>query len=249
MPKWKESPNLFELVHRAQQQSVTAGVHEEDDDRPVEPAPAPPRVEGRGPMAEPDGEPSCRKDGGRVRFSLSTVALAVAIMSLAMVVLAAFFVGRQVGAAQARRSRSGDGVDQLIAVRHQLPRPEVVEDLELVSQEVLERQGRKRRAEAARRDGWITGLNYIWIDTFDSQEDAETARKFLLAEGVESKIVPVAGSNKQRLITVKGFDYPADKAACQDLEARIRKLGEGYLTQGGRYRFNCQVTKLTKDSW
>lgn len=248
MPKPKQSLALFELVHRVQQGSLESGIHPDPD--PPARQDEPPEVMHA--VAGLPVEPVLRKDGHRVRLSLSTAALAVVIVVLAMMTTTAYFAGRQQGQSLARRELllAASGEIQLNLAREGPARPEVLQNLDPANEQPRSQAAQELRAERGPGSGWVRGFNYIWVDNFDSLKDAEHAQAFLDEQGVACTPVPTT-DRRCLLVTNQGFDYGVaeQKVACQRLESKIRELGKAYESKGGRYHFNCQVTKLKGDQW
>ena len=95
-------------------------------------------------------------------------------------------------------------------------------------------------------------LNYIWVDTFLSAQDAQNAQHYLQSAGVETSVYQLADSSRWVLITKQGFDYriAAHQRDCDDFVKRIQRLGEDYRKAGGQYDFDCLVKKRkANDRW
>lgn len=242
MPKSKDAPSLFELV--TDEPVATPSQPEEPQEYYV-------------PASDPQpvvAEPWVQEDGNRIRFSLSTVGLAIGIISIGMALLASFALGRYFGGQEPeqrvvsgqQRNDSDDAINLLMATE---PNGTVTEDVEKSQRQwEAERESEKPRSESTSR--WIRNLNYIWIDTFASESDALTAQAFLDEQDIATELVDF-GEQTWRLITATGFDYriPEQKSACIALTQRIGELGIIYMERGGRYKFRYQVTKLKADNW
>ena len=96
-------------------------------------------------------------------------------------------------------------------------------------------------------EGRTTGLNYVVIESFapDKRADAETARQFLARNRVSATIERSARG--WVLVSTEGLQFRDPKLDA--LMTRIRTLGEQYLKQGGRYRFECFAKKYKGGSW
>lgn len=265
MGKSKDAPALFEILQR--QGGVKAfktPVPEalKSDEPVVEAAPqaADVVIEPPQPKVAVDaapaqhGEAVVRTEGERVRFSLSTLALATVIFVAGISMLASFGVGWQMGSDRARRqarlSMLANLADEsILAALDQPASPEVMTELDAVDRELQIQAARDSRAAMGDQTGWIKGLNYVWIETFITHDDAIRAREYLVANDIDSMAIEKSG--KWRLYTLQGFDYriPEEKAECEDLVSRIKQIGQAYLKAGGRYRFDCQPMKLTRDRW
>lgn len=208
-------------------------------------------------VAEPRAaaEPLVRPEGNRLRFSITTVALAAVIFFVLLSLLAAFELGRHLGydagrvAAIEHLQTDGSG-SELRAAMQQDPQPDVLEDLDQVDRRVEAEAAMPLRVTAREQGVRLEGLNYIWVDRFTTPEAAEAARQYLASHGIEC--TAEASQNQWILITVEGFDYriPQERQACDTLADTIRDLGQAYLKAGGRYRFDCFVNKKKPgDTW
>ena len=54
--------------------------------------------------------------------------------------------------------------------------PDVIEDLDRVTESVLIEQTRQLREQHQGRDGFIDDLNYMWIERFNSQNEAHAGQ-------------------------------------------------------------------------
>ncbi len=238
MPR-KDAPSLFELVQTNQPATERSKTDPPAAPEPELPADVPTTA---------DSAPSgwwVRSDGERVRFSLSVIGLAVTILSIAMVLTIAFTVGRFVGGRDRGADPNALNIDPIKTVMERAPTPEVLGNL---SQQPVPAQQQLTEAPAAQADlegEWVLGLNYVWVETFKTEDDALQAQAFLKRAGVETTSFPFEGG--YRLLANQGFDYsnPDDKAACEGLTQRIKQLGDQYSREGGRYRFKYLVKKMT----
>ena len=245
MPKSKRGPALLEVIRQGQTKPL--GDSQPADSHSV-------RTEAdssRGGASPAPQSPSASKwftaQGDRIRFSLSTVALAMVLFGAIVVVGTAFGVGRylgkQAGATSDLQLAGLELDEQFRDLREQPAHPDVIEDLDRVNESVLIEQTRKIREQHQGQDGFIDDLNYIWIERFNSQDDAQAGQTYLNESGVASTIVQQNG--KWLLISKDGFDYrvPQEKQACQQLSEQIRQIGKQYFKSGGRYRFDGFVKK------
>ncbi len=193
-----------------------------------------------------------RSEGDRLKFSVSTLMLAMVLFAVFVMLAGAFALGRHLGydsgwqAAADRAKMIAD--DEFREIREQPPSPGVLQDLDVVTDAVNLEHARQRRAAHAGRPGFIDDLNYVWIEAFVTKGDATTARGYLKNKGIDSTLI--ASGSKWVLVSSEGFDYklPEEKAACQQLSARVREVGQQYLEAGGRYGFKCYVKKKTPGS-
>lgn len=74
------------------------------------------------------------------------------------------------------------------------------------------------------------GLNYLYIVRFRNEhgDDAAHARKWLAEKGISTTVEESGGS--LCLVSTEGFDYgnPADRAKCQELQAKLKSLSPAY---------------------
>lgn len=246
MRKTKDMPSLFEVMgKKAEGRSTPEAVSQPPDHEPPEPALAPLRE------SPGEAEPTFSVSGDRVRFSLSTLHLALVLFGILLLLLTSYQLGRRSGLRSETSSRSdqlaAQAPDGLEEVRNQLPDPSVLEDLAQAHEQSA------HLPQVAPAEGRIAGLNYIWIETVDNYEDAVNARNYLQAEGVPSSVYALTNSKKWVLITTAGFDYDisASRSACDDLLKEIRKIGERYSSEHGRYSFqHCYPRKKkADDNW
>lgn len=252
MPKSKKAPALLEVFHRGEVRPTT--------DKPPEPpaeSPTPPPAVDAGSTETPAPESSqgwLETQGDRVRFSLSTLTLAILIAAALAIVAVTFVVARELGHRAGWRAANEKAeivtTDPFREIRRQQPNPELLNDLELVNRNVRVEQDRQRRETLGGSVSFHDDLNYIWIERFNSEPEAKSAREYLNGQEVGSRLVEKNG--KWILISTQGFEYgiPEQKTACRKLSERIRELGRQYFAAGGRYRFDCFVKKkLPGETW
>jgi len=82
------------------------------------------------------------------------------------------------------------------------------------------------------------------------EADAEEARVFLAANGVDAAVVPL-DSGGTRLITTQGFNRndPTQRTLADQLIDRIRALGAEYYRSGGGYKLEGYFATLKGDRW
>ena len=254
MPKSKKAPALLEVYRRGdvKQPPVQAPRQSAHSDAPLARSDRQAATVEDGPTRP---EPWMRAHGDRLRFSLNMLSLAVVIAAAIAVVGAGFIVGRSVGYDAGRQATAERANmisnDQFREIRQQAPEPEVLEDLDLVTETVRVQEALQKRETRSTSGGFIDNLNYVWIERFNQRPAAVTARSYLDQHGISSVLVE-QNNNKWLLISKDGFDYaiPEEKLACRDLTARIKELGRQYFDAGGRYRFDCFVKKkLPGDTW
>lgn len=252
MPKSKRGPALLEVIRRGQttplgdSRSADADtVRTETDCRGDGALPAP---------QSPSAPRWFTAQGDRIRFSLSTVSLAMVLFAAIVVVAGAFGIGRYLGkqaVLPADVQQAGLDLDeQFRDLREQPADPDVIEDLDRVTDSLLIEQTRQIREQHQGQDGFIDDLNYIWIERFNSHNDARAGQTYLSESGVASTVVQQNG--KWLLISKDGFDYrvPQEKQACRQLSELIRQIGKQYFKSGGRYRFDGFVKKkLAGHDW
>ncbi len=249
MPKSKNSLALLEVLRREDIKSAAGDSNDSSTGQ---------SVRSRAPQVAAvtaDSQPALvRTDGDRLKFSVSTLMLAMVVFVAFVVLAGAFAVGRHLGyssgwqAAADRAQMIAD--DEFLELREQPPNPGVLQDLDVVTDAVNREHAQQRRADRVGQVGFIDDLNYVWIETFATESDAKTAREYLKNKAIESTLI--ASGNKWVLVSSEGFDYslPEEKAACQRLSARIREVGQQYLETGGRYGFKCYVKKkLPGSAW
>jgi hypothetical protein len=193
-----------------------------------------------------------RPEGDRLKFSVSTLTLAMVLFAALVLLAGAFALGRRLGygsglqAAADRAQMIAD--DEFLDLREQPPSPGVLQDLDVVTDAVNREHAQQRRTAHAGQVGFIDDLNYVWIETFETQGAATAAREYLKNKEIESTLIENGG--KWVLISREGFDYrlPEEKAACQRLSARVREVGQQYLEAGGRYGFKCYAKKKVPGS-
>ena len=244
MPKSKNALSLLEVLRREDMKPAAGGSDVSSIGQPAQQAPA---AKGDSPQT------LVRAEGDRLKFSVSTLTLAVVLFGALVVLAGAFALGRHLGdsgwqAAAERAQMIAD--DEFLDLREHPPNPGVLLDLGVVSDAVNRENAQQRKAARAGQVGFIDDLNYIWIETFKTKDAATTAREYLKNREIESTLIENGG--KWVLISKEGFDYglTEEKAACQQLSARIRKVGQQYLEAGGRYGFKCYVKKkLPGSAW
>ena len=252
MPKSKKAPALLEVFHRGEVRPTT--------NQPPEPpaeSPTPPTAEQAGSPETPAPESSqgwLETQGDQVRFSLSTLTLAISIAAAMAIVVVTFVIARELGHRAGWRAANEKAEivanDPFREIRQQQPSPELLEDLELVNRNVRAEKDRQRRETLGGGVSFHDDLNYIWIERFNSEPEAKSAQSYLEGHEVGSRLVERNG--KWILISTQGFEYgiPEQKTACQKLSERIREFGRQYFAAGGRYRFDCFVKKkLPGENW
>lgn len=247
MPKSKNALSLLEVLRREDIKPAASDLNDSSTGQPARPpATQVPAATGDGPQA------LVRAEGDRLKFSVSTLTLAMILFAAFVVLAGAFALGRHLGydsgwqAAADRAQMIAD--DEFRDLRRQPPSPGVLQDLDVVTDAVNREHAQQRRAAHLGRVGFIDDLNYVWIETFATKGDATTAREHLKNKEIESTLIENGG--KWVLISREGFDYglAEEKAACQQLSARIREVGQQYLAAGGRYGFKCYPKKKVPGS-
>lgn len=247
MPKSKNALALLEVLRREDIRPAAG----DSNDPSTGPSTRPPATQV---SAATGGTPQAlvRADGDRLKFSVSTLTLAMVLFGVFVVLGGAFALGRHLGydsgwqAAAYRAQMIAD--DEFLDLREQPPSPGVLQDLDVVTDAVNREHARQRRAAHVGQVGFIDDLNYVWIETFATKRDATTACAYLKNKEIESTLIENGG--KWVLISMEGFDYglAEEKTACQQLSARIREVGQQYLQAGGRYGFKCYVKKKVPGS-
>ncbi len=247
MPKSKNALALLEVLRREDINPKAGGSEDTSTSRPARP-PASQVAAATGDSPQP----LVQSQGDRLKFSVSTLTLAMILFAVFVVLAGAFALGRHLGydsgwqAAADRAQVIAD--DEFIDLRAQPPSPGLLQDLGLVTDAVNREHAQQRRAARAGQVGFVDDLNYVWIETFTTKSDASAAREFLKNEEIESTLIENGG--KWVLISTEGFDYglAEEKAACQQLSARVREVGRQYLEAGGRYGFKCYAKKKVPGS-
>ncbi len=249
MSKPKEAPSLLEVYKRVRAEPPP----------PPKPEPEPsatPQVAEPAQTPKPPGPelPAwLRINGDRMRFSLSTLGLALLITVAAVLLLGMYQIGRRSGYDQGladaiKRAEMISG-DEFHRLRHEPPTPGLLEDLGQVEPAVTADAARSDRTQR-RETGFIDGLNYIWVERCDSRSDALAVQQHLADLGVATTVSPQR--DEWVLISNQGFDYrlPEERSASQRLQERIKAIGKAYLKSGGRYRFDCFVNKKeAQETW
>ena len=245
MPKSKRGPALLEVIRQGKTkqfgESRLANSHAAAPEANI------PRGETSADPPSPTNPRWFTAQGDRIRFSLSTVALAMVLFGAFVVVGTAFgigrYLGKQAGLPTDMQQAGLDLDEQFRELREQPAHPDVLADLNRVTESVLIERTRQLREQHQGQDGFIDDLNYIWIERFNSRNDAQAGQTYLSESGVASTIVQQSG--KWLLISKDGFDYrvPQEKQACQQLSEQIRQIGRQYFKSGGRYRFDGFVKK------
>ncbi|MCH8854195.1 MAG: hypothetical protein IID41_16325 [Planctomycetes bacterium] len=247
MPKSKNALALLEVLRREDMKPVVGNAKASSTGQSARP-PAPQVA-----AATADSPPAMvRAEGDRLKFSVSTLTLAMVVFLTLVVLAGAFALGRRSGygsgwqAAVDRAQLIAN--DEFLDLRAQPPNPGVLQDLDVVRDAVNREQAQQRRTARTGQVGFIDDLNYVWIETFTTKGDATTAREYLKGKGIESTLI--ASGGKWVLISKEGFDYglAEEKAACQRLSARVREVGQQYLEAGGRYGFICFAKKKVPGS-
>jgi hypothetical protein len=253
VPKSKDAPSLFELLGEGK-----TGI-EPAPEKIVEPVAAPPSQERAVVHADQESGAVVQKprtlrvDGDRIRFALSSLHLALVIFAALLVVVLSYQWGRR-GGIKTGRALSMQSVteDEMSRLRRQEPEPGVLENLNLVPRRPAAQRPKPPAAPATRQQRPV-GLNYVWIETVDSAEDAANAQRFLADAGVSATVHRLNRSNKWVLISKQGFDFqsPQQKQACEQLQNRIKAAGLKYAEQHGGYNFQrCYARKKKEsDSW
>ena len=184
MPKSKNALALLEVLRREDIEPAAGG---SDDPSTGQPA-RPPASQ----VAAPTGDSPqalIRPEGNRLKFSVSTLTLAMVLFAVLVVLAGAFALGRHLGydsgwqAAADRAQMIAD--DEFRGIREQPPSPGVLQDLDVVTDAVNREHAQQRRAAHAGRVGVIDDLNYVWIETFATKGDATTAREYLKNKEIE----------------------------------------------------------------
>ncbi len=247
MPKSKNALALLEVLRRSDMKP--AGTDSEDSSAEQSAQVPSPQVAAATGGTAPA---SIQSDGDRVKFSVSTLTLAMVLFAMFGVLGGAFALGRHLGYDSGWQAAEDQALliadDEFRDIREQPPNPGVLQDLDVVTDAVNREHVRQERAAHEGQAGFIDGLNYVWIETFTNKDDAPTVREFLKSKDIESTLI--ASGNKWVLVSSAGFDYrlPEEKAACQQLVARIRAIGQQYLKAGGRYDFQCFANKKVPGS-
>ncbi len=254
MPKSKNALALLEVLRRGDMKPAPGASNDSSTGQSTRPAapeapPAPQVSPGSQmpPAACDSPQALVQPDGDRLKFSVSTLTLAMVVFAAFVVLAGAFSLDRHLGydsgwqAAADQAQMIAD--DEFRDIREQPPSPEVLQDLGVVSDAVNQEHARQQRAAQVGQVGFIDGLNYIWIETFEKKSAAPAAREYLKNKDIESTLI--ARGSKWVLVSSEGFDYrlPEEKAACQRLVARIREIGRQYLQAGGLYNFQCYAKK------
>ncbi len=249
MPKSKNALSLLEVLRRENMKPAAGDSNDSATGQPAQPPAAQAAA-----VTGVSRQTQVRAEGDRLKFSVSTLTLAVVLFGAFAVLAGAFALGRHLGydsgwqAAADRAQMIAN--DEFLALREQPPNPGVLQDLDVVTDAVNREYAQQRKEARAGQVGFIDDLNYIWIETFKTKSAATTAGEYLKNKEIESTLIHNGG--KWVLISTEGFDYglAEEKAACQRLSARIKKVGQQYLEAGGRCRFTYYVKKkLPGSTW
>ncbi len=247
MPKSKNSLALLEVLRREDMKPEAGAPNNSSTGQSAQPT-----VTQVAAAADKSPQALVRPEGDRLKFSVSTVTLAMVLFAALVLLAGAFALGRKLGYDSASRDTADQAQmianDEFLDLRERPPSPGVLQDLDVVTDAVNREHAQQRRAAHAGQVGFIDDLNYVWIETFANKGDATTAREFLKNKEIESTLI--ASGNKWVLVSSEGFDYrlPEEKAACQQLSARVREVGQQYLEAGGRYGFKCYAKKKVPGS-
>ncbi len=199
---------------------------------------------------------------GRLHLSLNVISTAVAICGILLLAFAACELGYKLGI-KARPVESRVGVersDEIAKVRSAKANSSVLREPDAgVSKRRVghpskgSRSGQQGSAPRVKPVGGrfrrTVGLNYIIVQYFtqtakrDAWVDARDAKDYLDQQGIETAIAPTTRGCKL-VAKTRGFDLknPKDKAECEALQERIRRLGQAYAKMGD-YDLSCTVEK------
>jgi hypothetical protein len=203
---------------------------------------------------------------GRVRLALTPVATAVAIFALACLMVVAYGAGTRVGQRRGHEAGFAEGreytnsatLDEIQAARMKPPADGLFEGVGVAPvrrvetpPETTSRGGKPQQGAPA--SGWVTGYTYIVVQDFRAGDAAvmEHARQYLLDNGVETAVIDLDGGYVGRLITAQGFNRedPVQKQLCEDFWARVRRLGQAFFDEGGKYRLEGYLKTRKAETW
>ncbi len=233
---------------------------------PVRDAGGQPDRTGRGPVAEGPAPPVFQVVDGRVRLALTPAATAVAIFALACLMVVAYGAGTRVGQRRGHEAGFAEGreyttsatLDEIQAARTKPPTDGLFEGVGVAPVRRAETPPEtiSRAAEpgqGAPAGGWVPGYTYVVVQDFRAGDAVvmEQARQYLLDNGVETAVIELEGGYAGRLITTQGFNRedPVQKQLCEDYWARVRKLGQAFFDEGGKYRLEGYLKTLKAETW
>jgi len=250
----------------------------EDEERPIElkvvrerepekPAPEPrkaPVIETApaSALAEPTEEvPAFEVVGGRMRVALTSSMAGVVVFFVIAGLLGSFALGRRSGNSDGFRrgysagvaSVSADAMSEIEIARSQPPATHLVR--ELLAEDVPVEAPADVWAEPAVQSStveWVRDHTYIVVQEIAAgrAEDAEHAREYLSAHGIETVPVELAGGGVQ-LITRQGYNHrdPAQKKLAEELLDGVHRVGAKYFADGGGYRLQGYFRTLKGENW
>ncbi len=274
MPRPKRGPALIELIHARGATSVPAWLRSGESDNP-ETGKDPTDTAGVRPpapsFATPTGSgtvPTAAIHGERIVFSLSSASAGVVAFVLIVLIGAGFVVGHRIGKGQgqtegynsAAKSFRAGATGEIEAARRTAPNSEIFEGLgssPVTPKPAPTQVPGEPKAVAgdkqAPRSPWVKGHTYIVVQEFKTQDrsQAAEAQLFLRDNGVDTAILESKGTYRYRLVAAKGFnrDDPAQRRWCDQYHAKIKELGNQFVTAGGRYDLQGYQKKLTGDRW
>ncbi len=207
--------------------------------------------------------------GGRVRFSLTqrtaTITALGAVLVLIGVGYTAYRIGEARGLDQGRRLNQEGKLGEIEQARQAIPTRNLFEGIGDDPTAAAPSGTTERPAPtpapavgesyAAPSTPWVSGNTYIVVQDFkgDARGDAIRAHDFLKEYGVPAVILDLqSGPYRYRLITSTGFnrDDPGQKKQADDYLEKVRRIGQVYSENGGRYDFkSAYFKKLTGDNW
>ena len=219
----------------------------------------------------PPGEKILTIDGSVIRVVLTSSAAAVAIFTLAALIVVAFWSGRSTGYdaglgagyERALQDIEEEGADAIERARLGAPQgglfdgigesPIAADPGEPDPGPTLAARSETESVSTGARDTtWTPGYTYIVVQDFadTARQDAIRAQAYLREHGIETSLEDAPGS-WIRLITCKGFnrDDPVQKKEADQYLTRLRGIGAAYFKGGGQYKLEGYFNKLTQDHW
>jgi hypothetical protein len=213
---------------------------------------------------------------GRVEISLNTVNSAISVGVILLALFSFYMIGYQLGLrSEAEVSPAADrfGADSIAGAQQMGINPDALGtgESEADSAEgalaggsglrgLGDRPASTRQEEptdnsstpnpAAQGIDRERGMNYIIIETFkpEHRKDAEHAQEWLESQQVYATLEKLSGGG-YALVTVRGYDYPSEKAEAERMVNSIQALGKAYKQEYAgerviRYSFRGPLVRL-----
>jgi len=267
MPKPKDGPALFELIHDTDPGQKRGESKEAEDtagaaraERPAEKIPPAADRQTERPRAAGEAAtlPLFEIVGGRLRVALTSRGMALLVFGLGVVLLVAYRLGLSAGLEQGKQVGYEAAVkDDIQAARAEPPASGLFEGVGqppfVHSTPPADAGPAADAAPTGAHTNWVTGYTYLAVQDFraDAWADVQAAQNYLRDNGVETVVVERDDEWKYQLVTTQGFnrDDPVQRRLADEFRSRVHKLGEAFFEAGGRYRLEGYFKKLTGQTW